>query len=280
MAPLQESSGLKYWWLGRTRRHASAQSATVRTVNVATCSQLHIHDVEWTRLDQSPTMIFHSGRSVARLRAQCFGNCRTLVTFSTTERVPALYTLRLSSHDTTTSVKSNPLSPIIRRAYADRPVSRPKAHTGRTTAAARRAPTTSATKAAKKPAPKKTTPKAVPKAKPRAKPKSKAKPKKKAKAKPKQKPKRKVLTEKQKAAKSLREKREKLKELRKKALLDSPKRASSTAWTVFISERLRAKSKATKPADVFKESRGPFRALTPEQLEVSFETQSLQRYDC
>ena len=228
-------------------------------------------------MSQLPNMIFHSGRSVARLRAQCQGSRRTFVTFSTTERAPALYTLHPSRNESTTVIKTNLLSPILRRSYVDKPVSRPKAHTGRTTAAPRRAPTTAATKAAKKPAPKTTAPKAIPKAKSKANPKSKAKPKKK-KAKAKPKPKRKVLTEKQKAAKSVREKREKVKDLKKKALLDSPKLTPSSAWTVFNAERVRARGKDTKLVDVVKESSREFKALTPEQLEVSSETAILQRY--
>ena len=221
-------------------------------------------------------MIFHSGRSVARLRVQCLGSCRTLVTFSSAERAPALYKLNSPSNKTAISARPDFLSTVIRRAYADRPVSRPKAHTGRTTTAARRAPTTSATKAAKKPAPKKTTPKAIPKgrstanAKSKSKSKSKSKPKK-AKAKPKRKPTKKVLSDKQKAAKTLRDQRTKTKELKEVALLDSPKATPSTAWTVFITERNKTRSKDTKTTEVFKEATGPFRNLTPEQLEVSSE---------
>lgn len=217
-------------------------------------------------------MIFQGGRSVARLGAECLGSRRTVVTFSRSERRPVLNILLSSSSNAKYRSTPEYLSPLRSQSYADQPVSRPKAHTGRTSATQRRAPTTSATKAAKKPAPKRTAPKAIPNAKSNAKPtlKPKPKPRKKAKAKPK--PRRKVLTDKQKTAQAAKQRREKVKDLKEKARLNAPKPLPSSAWVVFSVERTKAHVGGTngkKLTEVIKESAAQYRAMTPEQLEVS-----------
>lgn len=220
-------------------------------------------------------MISQGSRSVLRLpklTLQCLGNRRTGLSSSRVERVPALYDVFQSQHLSDLLLKSTLITPILRRTYAQRAVSRPKAHTGRTTTAARKAPTTSKTKAAKKPAPKKTTPKAVPKAKSKAKPRITPKPKPakkkkakaKAKAKPKPKPKLrkpKVLTEVQKSALT--------KKQLKATALNPPHGVASSTWGVFLAEKMRADSAArVNFGSLSKEASAEYKELTPEKLEV------------
>ncbi|CAD6589214.1 MAG: hypothetical protein ASARMPRED_003967 [Alectoria sarmentosa] len=215
-------------------------------------------------------MISQGSRFVLRLpklTLQCLGN-RTGLSSSRVERVPALYDIFQSQHLSDLLLKSSLITPILRRTYAQRAVSRPKAHTGRTTTAARKAPTTSKTKAAKKPAPKKTTPKAVPKAKSKAKPRITPKPKpakkkKAAKAKAKPKPKLrkpKVLTEVQKSALTKRQ--------LKATALKPPHGVASSTWGVFLAEKMRADSAArVNFGSLSKEASAEYKQLTPEKVE-------------
>lgn len=217
-------------------------------------------------------MIFQGGRSVVRLpqlRPQRLGFGRTGLSSSCVDRVPAFYNVFQSQHYPDILLKSSLIAPVLRRNYAQRAVSRPKAHTGRTTTAARKAPTTSKTTAAKKPAPKKTTPKAVPKAKSKAKPRINPKPKpakkKKAKAKPKPKPKKpkKVLTEAQKSALT--------KKKLKTTALKPPHGVPSSTWAVYLTEKMREPDSGGARKDVAvisKAASAEFKQLTPEQLEV------------
>lgn len=217
-------------------------------------------------------MAFQAGRPVVRLpqlALQYLGNRRTVLSSSCIERVPALYNVSQSQHFSDLVFKYSLGKPALSRAYAQRAVSRPKAHTGRTTTAARKAPTTSKTTAAKKPAPKKTTPKAVPKAKSKAKPRIKAKPKpvkkKKAKPKPKPKPKKpkKVLTEAEKKALTLKK--------LKVTALKTPNTVAPTAWAVFLAEKLNAVDGTTASRNlggIAKEASAEYKQLTPERVEV------------
>ena len=219
-------------------------------------------------------MVFQGRRSVVRLpqlALQYLGNRRTAPSFSCVERVPALYNVVQSQQYSDFAFERHLGTLVLRRTYAQRAVSRPKAHTGRTTTAARKAPTTSKTTAAKKPAPKKTTPKAVPKAKSKAKPRIKAKPKpakkKRAKAKPKPKPKvkkpKKVLTEAEKLALTKRK--------LKATALKPPHGVPYTAWTVFLQEKVKTTVSAGGKADLASVAKGTsaeYKQLTPEQVEV------------
>lgn len=219
-------------------------------------------------------MIFLGGRSVARLpklTLQCLSNRRRGLS-SCIERVPTLHDVFQSQHHGKTALTKPSIlrKSVILRAYAQKAVSRPKAHTGRTTTTARKAPTTSKTKAAKKPAPKKTTPKAVPKAKSKAKPRIKAKPKpakkKRAKAKPKPKPKpkkpRKVLTEAQKSALTHKQ--------LKATALKPPHKVISSTWGVFLAEKMKANGSAANHnlGGLSREASADYKKLTPEELEV------------
>ncbi|KAL2051932.1 hypothetical protein ABVK25_007847 [Lepraria finkii] len=163
-------------------------------------------------------MIFQGGRAIGRLpqlSIQCLGGRRAALSSSNVERVAALHNAFQTQYIFDLALKHSLATPNFRRTYADQPVSRPKAHTGRTTTAARKAPTTSKTKAAKKPASKTKAPKAKPKAKSKAKPRIKPKPAKKAKAKPK----RKVLAEAQKSAATIKS----LRSLRSNLLVEFPR---------------------------------------------------------
>jgi len=222
-------------------------------------------------------MALHNARfvsSLSQLKLQCPSVCRTLVTSSNLERVPSLYALLSSRYSCKPFIGAS----FARRTYAERPVSRPKAHTGRTTKAARKAPTTSATKAAKKPAERLKTPKAKPKdgtgAKPRIKPKP--KPRKKAKAKPKPKPKKKeeeeVLTaEQKKEMKAAQKKKAQIKKLKATALSPPHDGASSTPWAVLFQEVRKARSVGGYMSfgPVSETASAQYKQLSPEQLEVS-----------
>ena len=185
------------------------------------------------------------------------------------KRVRALHKNLQPRHHGDHSYNCNGLTPSNHRAYATKPVSRPKAHTGRTTTAARKAPAKSKTAAATKPASKTKAPKPAskskPKSKPGVKPKPKSRSKAKAKAKPGPKPKPKVLTEAEKTALRIKD--------RKAKVLQPPKPGSTTAWTVLNAEH----SKSNKDRHLGHRSLGPlvkeasaeYKALTPERLEVS-----------
>ena len=220
-------------------------------------------------------MVFQGRRSVVRLprlALQYLGNHRTALSSSCVERVPALYNVFQSKQYSDFASEHDLGTLVLRRTYAQKAVSRPKAHTGRTTTAARKAPTTSKTTAAKKPAPKKKTPKAVPKAKSKAKPRIKPKPKpakkKRAKAKPKPKPKvkakkpKKVLTEAQKLDLTKRK--------LKATALKPPVGLASNAWRVFFDEKLKTSAAGGKVSipNVAKGASAEYRQLIPEQIEV------------
>lgn len=167
------------------------------------------------------------------------------------------------------------ITPISYRTYADRPVSRPKAHTGRTTATRRKKATTvvTGTKAAEKSSSdaskKVTVKKAKTKAKPKPKSKSKASTGKrsKAKSKPKPKPKvKKVLTEKQKDLLTLKKEREKIKEL-KTAALTPPKRTYLSPWIILVSEKSKGRKDPPNTGNMQSLAQ-EYRALSPEGVEV------------
>ncbi|KAL6717837.1 hypothetical protein ACLMJK_003922 [Lecanora helva] len=157
-------------------------------------------------------------------------------------------------------LRNSSAKPIACRTYATKPVSRPKAHTGRTTAKPRKAPTTSKTKAAKKPAAKKTSPKAKPKAKSTAKPRSKPKRKAAKKTKAKPKPKRKVLTEAEKNARTIRD--------LKATALKPPTGVPGSAWQVLLTEKQRDKQSPERGFNErVKSASAEFKGLSPERLE-------------
>ena len=202
-------------------------------------------------------MISQGGRAIVRLpqlRLQCTGFRRANLSCHNLERVTAFYNDFQTRHLFGLARQSAFVIPVFRRAYASKPVSRPKAHTGRTTTAARKAPTTSKTKAAKKPAPRTKAAKARPKAKPNAKPKTARKPK----AKPKRKPK--ALTETQKEAATIRR--------LKAAALTPPKNLPATAWTVFAGDSVKDGRGGIGIRETMAKMSQEFKQFTPERLEV------------
>ena len=191
-----------------------------------------------------------------QLKLQCIGVRRANLSCHNLERVTAFYNAFQSRHLFDFARQSALVIPIFRRAYADKPVSRPKAHTGRTTTAARKAPTTSKTKAAKKPAPRTKAAKARPKAKPKTKPRPKTA--KRPKAKPKRKPK--ALTEAQKEAATIRR--------LKAAALTPPKNLPATAWTVFAGDSVKNGGGSIGNRESMAKMSQEFKEFTPERLEV------------
>ena len=198
-------------------------------------------------------MLFPVSQAISRLtNVQCLANCRSFLP------------LRLGR------VKIFQSLPIpIERCYAtSKPVSRPKAHTGRTTSTRKpkaaaapkpaiktRAPAKKSTTTAKKPA----TKKAVRRPKRRTKAKAKPKPKKKVK---------KVLTEKQKAGVIAKKKRSDLKAL-KEIALTVPAGKPATAWIVFFTEHVKQKTD-TIPKTAQTAS-AEYKNLSTERREVSIQ---------
>ena len=162
------------------------------------------------------------------------------------------------------------LSTSIARQYATngqrtvkRPVSRPKAHTGRTT-------TTKKSRAAPKATEAGPSAGVASSSKTRNAKRSKAKPKAKSKAKTKARPKkrtRRPLTEKQKTAAADKKKRDELKTLKEKAL-KPPTNLPSTAFQVLLVE-LAGRSKGTAIAAISKNAGAEYKALSTERREVS-----------
>lgn len=213
-------------------------------------------------------MIPQSGRSVARLpqlRLQCLSNSRRGFGSCHPQRVAIVHS-NLQSQNLFDLVHHDfSGKPMPHRTYATKPVSRPKAHTGRTTAA-RKAPTTSKTAAAKKPAAKKTSPKPRPTAKSTAKLRTRAKPKRATKAKAKRKPRKRVLSETQKKKVEAQKKRVVIKNLKVTAL-QPPTGMPSTAWEVFSQEAIRG-HKLDRLGAKMKELSTQYKNISPEQLEV------------
>lgn len=228
-------------------------------------------------------MIFRGSRAFGRLSQltlPCIENRRIAPLPWSSERVLAFYSTSLARGQSDSRLRSSLIAPIAHRAYATaKPVSRPKAHTGRTTTSPRKkadpkkaVPKTSA---AKKPAVAKGKAARKP-TKPKPKPKPKAKSKK-----PKAKPNaRKVLTDVQKAElvaakKTAKEKLtlQKLKEL----ALTPPKGLRSTAWMVVHREAISETVPATNIAQTAKAAAIKYKNLTPEQLEVCANKQLLPR---
>ena len=196
-------------------------------------------------------MLLPGSLAIGRLASQqCLASCRSFLPLNL-RRVATLYNLSLS----------------VSRQYATKPVSRPKAHTGRTTS-------TRKPRAAPKSVKPKATSTAKPKAKTatkatKAKPKAKTRAKRKAKPKVKAKKGKKVLTEKQKLAQADRKKKDAVKALKEKAL-QVPKPLSATAYQVLFGEQMRAlKGNGVAPGGNAKGISEQYKSLSTEQREVS-----------
>ena len=210
-------------------------------------------------------MLLPSRQALTWLKGtQCITNCRYFLPLNP-GRVKVLYSLP---------------TPIVRCYATDRPVSRPKAHTGRTTSTrkpkAAAVPGTATTTVAKtttttkaKPVAKKTGP-GRPKSKTKTKPKTKTKTKTKAKPKPKPKKKvKKVLTEKQEATVAAKKKRSDLKAL-KEIALKPPKLKPYTAYQVVFAEHNQNRTAAVKTSNLATATSDAYKSLSTERREVSF----------
>lgn len=166
---------------------------------------------------------------------------------------------------------------LCRRTYANTPVSRPKAHTGRTTSAPRKkAATRTVRKATAQPTRKK-----APQAKRRSRPAVKSRrkvgrPRKRTRAKPQAKrPGRRPLSEKSKLRLAKQKNAATVRRLRERALSAPPStRRGRNAWFAFLAEQRSALRQAGDPAadenvtEFSKTMRPRYQALSPAQLEV------------
>lgn len=170
------------------------------------------------------------------------------------------------------------ITPLYRRTYATKPVSRPKAHTGRTTSAPRKKAATQTRTKAVAPATRKKAPSsAKAKRKPSTKAKSRAKkapPKRKSRAKPKAKPRtRKPLSDTAKLRLSKRKNAATIKELKERAL-SPPQQKGKGAWQAYYSEQMAALrgtgalSGGNNLGNTIKDISAQYRALSPADLEV------------
>lgn len=222
-------------------------------------------------------MIVQTHRALARL-SHCSPQCLdkhglSALGFNLT-RV-ALRRPYLGRHEATDILRPAFQTPPLYRSYATDAVSRPKAHTGRTTTAPRKKTSTAKTTppatgvetgaAPSKPAAKKTKPKAKSKPKPKSKPRTKAKSTKARKKSPKTKAK---PAKKKKTLKPEEKERLVVKELKAKAL-SPPKRVANSAFAVLLAEKQREARTFESSGSVAKECSKMYRSFTPEQREVN-----------
>lgn len=223
-------------------------------------------------------MVFRSSHAIgcwSQLRLTSLGGHGHKLTAANLERVAgsigiALARLRVGSGWAGTSV-----TPLCRRMYANTAVSRPKAHTGRTTSAPKRkAATRSTTKSARQPQRKKapqakrrsrTAAKSRRKA-PRARTKSRAKPKGRSRAK-------KPLSEATKIRLAKKKDFAAIRQLKERALSPpGPAHAVRNPWVVFLAEQREALRQAGDHAGTLAEftkaMRARYKELSPAQLEV------------
>lgn len=222
-------------------------------------------------------MIFQGNR-LSHLRLPCFAFRQTEPFPLYAERVPISFNTLLGRYTSVSGNHGGYITRVSYRNYADRAVSRPKAHTGRTTtASSKKAATTTKvtvkpkTKTAKEKAKPKPKPGTKAKAKPRAKPKAKRKPisKRKTKAKAKPRPRKKILTEQQKEKLAANKARQNIRHLKATALDPPEQKKGKNVFTVVLSE-------ISKEPDFAKAAIGPlsreagarYKALSPERREV------------
>ncbi|KAL8761151.1 MAG: hypothetical protein Q9184_002705 [Pyrenodesmia sp. 2 TL-2023] len=227
-------------------------------------------------------MVLPGTRAFARLchlSSQCLDKRVSLAW--NVARVSAQQAPSLGGHEAICTTRPTINTSLLYRLYATNAVSRPKAHTGRTTSAPRKkAPTTTKASTAdtqgrpKKPAaegtPAKSTKVTTRKAKTsKAKPKTKSKPRTRAKStKARKKPakaKKRQLTPRQAEKKAKQKDRQALKHLKEKALTP-PKKLPTTAYIVLFVERSQRPGAAGGPSGV-KECSGIYKSFSPEERE-------------
>lgn len=224
-------------------------------------------------------MVFRCSHGIGRwsqLRLVSFGGHCQKLSPSNLERVAGSIGIVLARPRAGNGWTGACVMPLCRRTYANKPVSRPKAHTGRTRSApkknaATRTKTNAAAQSTRKKAPLvgqakrksstavKSRPKAPPKKKkPRAKPKAKRRPRK--------------LSEEGKLRLAKQKEAAGVKQLKERAL--SPPSRRSTAWVVFLTEQITILRESgdlgggSGIGSVTKEISLKYRALSPAQLEV------------
>ncbi|KAL9121728.1 MAG: hypothetical protein Q9187_001709 [Circinaria calcarea] len=225
------------------------------------------------------TMIARAGRVLVRLYPTATYTVKHRVASiaipTVCQRVSAAYSTE-ASVSPSQPVQVDIAIPAPQRAHKSKPVSRPKAHTGRTTSSPRKTkpktvtktteglPDTAAKKVAKPRAKASPKPKATKKTKVK-KPKAKEPAAKEPKVKPAPKRRgRKALTEEQKSAAAAKAKREQIKELKKTAL-KPPKGLMTTAFQVVLAEQIKeGKTDLPTSAKIASEK---YKNLIPEELE-------------
>ncbi|KAI4141036.1 MAG: hypothetical protein LQ341_003628 [Variospora aurantia] len=194
-------------------------------------------------------------------------------------RVSTQIQSRLANYDPLGTSTPTFSSSLPYRPYATNAVSRPKAHTGRTTSAPRKkaetaqATTSDAAATTKKPPTKKPAAKKSAAKKPKTSPKKKSKPRTRAKStrarKKPTKAKKRRLTPKQKEEQAKQKGRQTLKDLKEKALT-IPKKLPATAYSVLLLEQMKARRAGGKrdPTRVITKDCGTmYHSLSPEQRE-------------
>ncbi|KAL8645099.1 MAG: hypothetical protein Q9210_006894 [Variospora velana] len=225
-------------------------------------------------------MILQSHRALARLShfsSQCLDK-RVSLALNVT-RVSTPIQSRLAKYDGLGTSTPTFSSSLPYRPYATNAVSRPKAHTGRTTSAPRKkaatakATTSDAAATTKKPPTKKPAAKKSAAKKPKTSPKKTSKPRTRAKStKARKKPtkaKKRPLTPKQKEEQTKQKGRHTLKDLKEKALT-IPKQLPASAYSVLLSQQMKERNAGDKqdPVKVIaKDCSTIYRSLSPEQRE-------------
>ncbi|KAL8826471.1 MAG: hypothetical protein Q9170_007387 [Blastenia crenularia] len=221
-------------------------------------------------------MILQGNLALARLShfsSQCLDKRAIVPLAFNIIRVPSVRQLCSVSHESHGSVRSTLTTPLSHRLYATAAVSRPKAHTGRTTSAPRKkastakAPTASSAGAAKKPAAKKAGTKKPAAEKTKSKAKAKSKPRTRAKStKARKKPvkaKKRALTPEQKEKLVEQKKKLAIKNLKAKALT-VPKKLPFTAFSVLLAEKTKGGVNVTTVAT---DVSATYKSFKPEERE-------------
>ena len=222
-------------------------------------------------------MIFRSSHALGRCsqwRLNSLGSYRHELLSSNLERVSGSIGIALARLRGGIGSTGLFLTPLCRRTFADQPVSRPKAHTGRTTRAPRKKPAARTETSAAGPSTRKkaasagkakTRSDATVTAEPRAlarKRKSRAKPKRKTKSRS-----RRRLTEKGKLRRAKQKKTAGIKELKERAL-SPPAKLPQHAWHVFFREQFTKGDGGLNLGDFMKDLSAKYQALSPAQREV------------
>lgn len=269
----------------------SPATLVFRRVPIKACEPPPLHSNSTLASDVPPAviMIFRSSHGIgcwSQLRLTSLGGQGHKLAPATLERVAGsigIVLARLRAGNGWPSASLTP--PLCHRTYANKAVSRPKAHTGRTTSAPRKkAATRTATKSAAQPKRKKAPAKAKRRSGTGTKSRSKAgRPRKTTRAKPKAKSRtKKPLSE---ATKSRLEKKKKAAEVRqlKQRALSPPSGSArgNNTWTAFLTEQKGTGDLAVGGSitERIAPLRAKYRALSPAQREVRLIMMAPNKFD-